>query len=69
LIPLIPQPDDRRASEARAKYILVETFARAVKGDSIGSVISFAESELKQTHGTRSPCAARETGSRRARPF
>jgi hypothetical protein len=45
-------PDDRRASEARAKYILVDTFARTVMGDSIDSVISFAESELKRTYRT-----------------
>ena len=47
-----PGPNDRRASEARAKYILVDMFARAVKGDSIDSAVSFAESELKNTYKT-----------------
>lgn len=42
-----PAPADRRASEAEAKYIIVDMFARAVKGDSIDSAIQFAERELK----------------------
>ncbi|MFI5400501.1 MAG: ABC transporter substrate-binding protein [SAR324 cluster bacterium] len=47
-----PGPFDRRSSEAIAKYILVDTFARAVKGDSIDSAIAFAENELKQVYKT-----------------
>jgi multiple sugar transport system substrate-binding protein len=47
-----PGPFDRRASEAAAKYIIVDMFARAVKGDSLDSAISFAERELKQTYKT-----------------
>jgi multiple sugar transport system substrate-binding protein len=42
-----PAPADRRASESEAKYIIVDMFARAVKGDSIDSVVKFAENELK----------------------
>jgi len=47
-----PGPFDRRASEAGAKYILVDMFARAVKGDSVDSAVAFAASELKQTYKT-----------------
>jgi len=42
-----PAPADRRASEAEAKYIIVDMFARAVKGDTIDSAVKFAENELK----------------------
>jgi multiple sugar transport system substrate-binding protein len=42
-----PAPFDRRASEAEAKYIIVDMFARAVQGESVDAAIKFAESELK----------------------
>jgi multiple sugar transport system substrate-binding protein len=42
-----PAPFDRRAAEAEAKYIVVDMFARAVKGESIDSAIKFAENELE----------------------
>ncbi len=45
-----PGPFDRRSSEAWAKYIMVDMFARYVKGDSLDSAISFAENELKQIY-------------------
>ncbi len=45
-----PGPSDRRASTAQAKYILVDMFARAVKGDSIEEAISFAEKEFKNVY-------------------
>jgi len=42
-----PAPADRKATEAEAKYIIVDMFARAVKGDSVEQAIKFAEQELK----------------------
>jgi multiple sugar transport system substrate-binding protein len=45
-----PGPYDRRASEAWSKYILVDLYARAVKGESADSVIKWAESELKNIY-------------------
>lgn len=45
-----PGPFDQRSSEATAKYILVDMFARYVKGDSMDSVLAFGESELKQIY-------------------
>jgi multiple sugar transport system substrate-binding protein len=46
-----PGPNDRRASEATSKYILVDLFARVVKGDSIDASIKWATGELKQIYG------------------
>lgn len=46
-----PGSFDRRASEAQAKYIVVDLFARAVKGESADSVITWAEAELKNIYG------------------
>jgi multiple sugar transport system substrate-binding protein len=40
-----------RASEVFAKYIVVDLYARAVKGESEDSVIKWAESELKNIYG------------------
>jgi multiple sugar transport system substrate-binding protein len=45
-----PGPVDRRGSEAVAKYIVVDMFARAVKGDSVEGSLSIAENELKQIY-------------------
>lgn len=45
-----PGPNDRRASEAVAKYILVDMFARAVRGDSTDSAVAWATHELKQIY-------------------
>ena len=44
-------PYDRRSQEAFAKYIIVDLYARAVKGESADSVIKWAESELKNIYG------------------
>ena len=46
-----PGPNDRKASEAVAKYILVDMFARAVQGESADGVTRWASSELKQIYG------------------
>jgi multiple sugar transport system substrate-binding protein len=46
-----PGPNDRRASEAVAKYILVDMFARAVQGESADSATRWAAGELKQIYG------------------
>ncbi len=43
-------PYDRRASEALAKYIIVDMFARAVKGDSADEAARWAEGELKEVY-------------------
>ena len=40
-------PYNRQSSEATAKYIIVDLFAKAVRGDSTQSVIEAAERELK----------------------
>ena len=40
-------PYNRQSSEAFAKYIIVDLFAKAVRGDSTQSVIESAERELK----------------------
>ena len=40
-------PYNRQSSEAAAKYIIVDLFAKAVRGDSTQSVIESAERELK----------------------
>lgn len=45
-----PGPYDRRAQEAFAKYIIVDLYARAVKGESPDSVIKWAEDELKNIY-------------------
>ncbi|MEE8303769.1 MAG: extracellular solute-binding protein, partial [Candidatus Tectomicrobia bacterium] len=45
-----PGPYDRRSSEVFAKYIAVDLFARAVRGESADSVIKWAESELKNIY-------------------
>ncbi|MCZ6876028.1 MAG: extracellular solute-binding protein [bacterium] len=45
-----PGPYDRRASEVFAKYIVVDLFARAVRGESADSVIKWAESELNNIY-------------------
>jgi multiple sugar transport system substrate-binding protein len=45
-----PGPYDRRASEVFAKYIVVDLYARAVKGESDDSVIKWAEDELKNIY-------------------
>jgi multiple sugar transport system substrate-binding protein len=45
-----PGPYDRRASEAWAKYILVDLYARAAKGESADSVIKWAAAELKNIY-------------------
>jgi multiple sugar transport system substrate-binding protein len=42
-----PAPYDRRASETVAKFIIVDMFARAVKGETVDSAVAFAENELK----------------------
>jgi multiple sugar transport system substrate-binding protein len=46
-----PGPNDRKASEAVAKYILVDMFARGVQGESTDSAVKWATSELKQIYG------------------
>jgi multiple sugar transport system substrate-binding protein len=43
-------PYDRNASEVWAKYIIVDLFAKAVKGESSQSVIAWAEKELKNVY-------------------
>lgn len=45
-----PGPYDRRSQEVFAKYIIVDLYARAVKGESPDSVIKWAESELKNIY-------------------
>lgn len=45
-----PGPYDRRSSEVLAKYIIVDLFARAAKGESADSVIKWAEGELKNIY-------------------
>ena len=46
-----PGPYDRRSSEALAKYIIVDLFARAVKGESADRIIRLAERELRNIYG------------------
>lgn len=46
-----PGPYDRRVSEAISRYIVVDMFARAVKGDSADEVINWARRELGQIYG------------------
>lgn len=46
-----PGPYDRRSSEVLAKYIIVDLFARATRGESADSVIKWAEGELKNVYG------------------
>ena len=43
-------PYNRNASEAWAKYIIVDLFAKAVKGESPQSVVAWAEQELKNVY-------------------
>lgn len=43
-------PYDRSASEVWAKYIIVDLFAKAVKGESPQGVIAWAEKELKNVY-------------------
>ena len=43
-------PYNRHSSEAFAKYIIVDLFAKAVRGDSTQSVIASAEKELKNIY-------------------
>ena len=43
-------PYSRRSSEVFAKYIIVDLFAKAVRGDSTRSVIEWAERELKSVY-------------------
>lgn len=43
-------PYNRNASEVWAKYIIVDLFAKAVKGESPQSVIAWAEKELKNVY-------------------
>lgn len=46
-----PGSYDRRSSEAVARYIAVDMFARAVKGDATNATIRQAEQELRQIYG------------------
>jgi len=41
---------NRKASEVWAKYIIVDTFAKAVKGEAPKSVLEWAERELKNVY-------------------
>jgi multiple sugar transport system substrate-binding protein len=41
---------NRQAAEAWAKYIIVDLFAKVVKGESPQSVIAWAEQELKNVY-------------------
>ena len=43
-------PYSRQSSEVLAKYIIVDLFAKAVRGDSTQSVIEWAERELKTVY-------------------
>lgn len=43
-------PYDRKASEVQAKYIIIDLFARAVKGEPTKDVIAWAEGELKNVY-------------------
>jgi multiple sugar transport system substrate-binding protein len=43
-------PYNRQAAEAWAKYIIVDLFAKVVKGESPQSVIAWAEQELKNVY-------------------
>ncbi len=43
-------PYDRKASEVQAKYIIIDIFAKAAKGESTKSVIAWAEKELKNVY-------------------
>ncbi len=46
-----PGPYDRRSQEAFAKYIVVDLFARAARGESADSVIKWAAGELRNIYG------------------
>ena len=43
-------PYDRKAAEVRAKYIIVDLFAKVVQGGSPQSAIAWAEQELKNVY-------------------
>ena len=43
-------PYDRKAAEVRAKYIIVDLFAKVVQGESPQSAIAWAEQELKNVY-------------------
>jgi multiple sugar transport system substrate-binding protein len=43
-------PYDRKSAEVRAKYIIVDLFAKAVQGESPQSAIAWAEQELKNVY-------------------
>jgi multiple sugar transport system substrate-binding protein len=43
-------PYNRASSEVLAKYIIVDLFAKAVKGESTKGVIAWAEKELKNVY-------------------
>jgi multiple sugar transport system substrate-binding protein len=44
-------PYDRKASEVWAKYIIVDVFAKVVKGEAPKGVLEWAERELKNVYG------------------
>lgn len=44
-------PNDRKSSEVQAKYIIVDMYARAVRGDSPAAATAWAEKELKIVYG------------------
>ena len=45
-----PGPPGLAASESVAKYVIVDMFAKACRGDSTKDVIATAASQLKQIH-------------------
>ena len=45
-----PGPQNHAASESVAKYVLVDMFAKAARGDSTKDVIATAASQLKQIY-------------------
>jgi multiple sugar transport system substrate-binding protein len=43
-------PYNQKASEAQAKYIIVDVFAKAVQGESPEAAVAWAEKELKNVY-------------------
>ncbi len=50
-MPGYPGPPSRPAAEAMVKYVIVNMFARGVKGMATAETIKIAESELKEIYG------------------
>jgi multiple sugar transport system substrate-binding protein len=45
-----PGPYNRKASEVVSKYLVVDLFAKVVQGESVESVLKWAETELKAVY-------------------